>query len=252
MEFNEKLIQLRKAQGLSQEELGYKLSVSRQTVSKWELGETTPEMNKLIVLSDIFGISLDELVKGAATKSAVEHSYYRASSEFEYKSKLTLWGLPLVHINLGRGLKRAKGIIAIANIATGVVAIGAVSIGLISIGAFSIGLLALGGFALGGFSIGGICLGLIAVGGLAYAYLAVGGCAFGINAMGGCAIAKEIAMGGYAQGVVAVGEQVKGTATIITNTNFSDVDPNQFRMLVSEHLPNAKEWIVNAFANLLG
>ena len=45
MKFNEKLINLRKKAGLSQEELGYKLNVTRQTVSKWELGQTTPEMN---------------------------------------------------------------------------------------------------------------------------------------------------------------------------------------------------------------
>ena len=48
MKFNEKLIKLRKEQGLSQEELGEKLNVTRQTVSKWELGETTPEMSKLL------------------------------------------------------------------------------------------------------------------------------------------------------------------------------------------------------------
>lgn len=63
MKFNEKLIQLRKSSGFSQEELGHKLNVTRQTVSKWELGNTTPEMEKLIELSDLFNISIDELVK---------------------------------------------------------------------------------------------------------------------------------------------------------------------------------------------
>lgn len=62
MKFNEKLIQLRKKEGLSQEELGYRLNVTRQTVSKWELGQTTPEMDKLIELSKIFNISVDELI----------------------------------------------------------------------------------------------------------------------------------------------------------------------------------------------
>lgn len=61
MKFNEKLIKLRKQNGLSQEELGYKLNVTRQTVSKWELGQTTPEMDKLVSLSKIYGITLDEL-----------------------------------------------------------------------------------------------------------------------------------------------------------------------------------------------
>ena len=64
MKFNEKLIELRKKQGLSQEELGYKLNVTRQTVSKWELGQTTPEMDKLVELSKLFNISIDELING--------------------------------------------------------------------------------------------------------------------------------------------------------------------------------------------
>ncbi len=63
MKFNEKIIQLRKEKGLSQEELGEKLNVARQTISKWELGETTPEMDKLVQLSEIFNISLDSLIK---------------------------------------------------------------------------------------------------------------------------------------------------------------------------------------------
>ncbi len=62
MKFNEKLIELRKQKGLSQEELGYKLNVTRQTVSKWELGQTTPEMDKLVEMSKVFSISVDELI----------------------------------------------------------------------------------------------------------------------------------------------------------------------------------------------
>lgn len=63
MKFNEKLIKLRKAAGLSQEELGNRLDVARQTISKWELGETTPEMDKLVELSNLFNVSIDEMVK---------------------------------------------------------------------------------------------------------------------------------------------------------------------------------------------
>ena len=62
MKFNDKLIELRKKEGLSQEELGYKLNVTRQTVSKWELGQTKPEMEKLIEISKYFNISIDELL----------------------------------------------------------------------------------------------------------------------------------------------------------------------------------------------
>lgn len=62
MEFHDKLYQLRKQKGLSQEELANRLNVSRQTVSKWELGDSTPDMEKLAAISNLFVISLDELV----------------------------------------------------------------------------------------------------------------------------------------------------------------------------------------------
>lgn len=72
MKFNEKLIELRKKQGLSQEELGYKLNVTRQTVSKWELGQTTPEMDKLVGMSKIFNISVDELINESEDENNIE------------------------------------------------------------------------------------------------------------------------------------------------------------------------------------
>ena len=48
MEFREQLMELRKQRGWSQEQLGAKIGVTRQTVSKWETGDTTPELAKLI------------------------------------------------------------------------------------------------------------------------------------------------------------------------------------------------------------
>ena len=70
MEFNNKLYELRKQKGLSQEELANRLNVSRQTISKWEVGDTTPDMEKLAAISDLFGISLDELVLDKAPEPA--------------------------------------------------------------------------------------------------------------------------------------------------------------------------------------
>lgn len=61
MLFNEKLIRRRKERGLTQEELANHLSVSRQTVSKWENGDCMPDVDKFIRLSDLLEISLDEL-----------------------------------------------------------------------------------------------------------------------------------------------------------------------------------------------
>lgn len=63
MKFNEKLVDLRKKHNLSQEQVAEKLKVARQTISKWELGETTPEMDKLIMISELYNITLDELMK---------------------------------------------------------------------------------------------------------------------------------------------------------------------------------------------
>lgn len=63
MNFNEKLIDLRKTKGMSQEELGAELKVSRQTISKWESGQSYPDFQRLVLLGDYFGLTLDELVK---------------------------------------------------------------------------------------------------------------------------------------------------------------------------------------------
>lgn len=59
-----RLYELRKEKGLSQEELAEKLGVSRQAVSKWERSEASPDTDNLIALAKIYGLSLDELVYG--------------------------------------------------------------------------------------------------------------------------------------------------------------------------------------------
>ncbi|MBO7176014.1 MAG: helix-turn-helix transcriptional regulator, partial [Clostridia bacterium] len=59
----DKIIDLRKKQGWSQEELAEQLGVSRQSVSKWESGMSVPDLNKIIAMSELFGVSTDYLVK---------------------------------------------------------------------------------------------------------------------------------------------------------------------------------------------
>ena len=54
---------MRKGKGLSQEEFGNQIGVSRQTISKWESGQSYPDFLRLVLLSDFFDISLDALVK---------------------------------------------------------------------------------------------------------------------------------------------------------------------------------------------
>ncbi len=75
MKFNEKLLKLRKEKGLSQEELGMEMQVSRQTVSKWEAGQSYPDFTRLVMLSDFFDMTLDELVKDIDVQEVRENSY---------------------------------------------------------------------------------------------------------------------------------------------------------------------------------
>ena len=96
MNFNEKLINLRKSKGLTQEELGAELNVSRQTISKWESCQSYPDFQRLVLLSDYFGLTLDELVKdvdvqevreknlSAEQISAVYHDVKKAKSIFKW------------------------------------------------------------------------------------------------------------------------------------------------------------------------
>ena len=60
--FKDNLIALRKMNGLSQEELADKINVSRQTLSKYETGESLPDVEKCKLIADVFEVSLDELV----------------------------------------------------------------------------------------------------------------------------------------------------------------------------------------------
>nr|WP_317324193.1 helix-turn-helix transcriptional regulator [uncultured Flavonifractor sp.] len=63
---SERIYQLRRKNGLSQEQLAEKIGVSRQAISKWESGTSTPELEKLLALSECFRMTLDELVKDEA------------------------------------------------------------------------------------------------------------------------------------------------------------------------------------------
>ena len=68
MQFPEKILQFRKALGLSQEQLAEQVGVSRQSISKWETGQSAPELDKVVAMSRIFGISTDELLGNVSQK----------------------------------------------------------------------------------------------------------------------------------------------------------------------------------------
>lgn len=67
MTFGENLVYLRKSKGVSQEKLAEELGLTRQTISKWELNQSTPDLQYIIQMSTYFNVSIDYLVKGETT-----------------------------------------------------------------------------------------------------------------------------------------------------------------------------------------
>ena len=215
MDFRERLFDLRRQAGLSQEELANLVGVTRQAVQKWEAGASRPDRDNLVSLSEYFNVSLDYLVMGKEPTPppapTVVNNYY---PWYEYKSKRTLFGLPLVHINSGPGLRVAKGIIAVGNISIGVFSVGGLALGLFSFGGLGLGLLlVLAGVGVGAVAWGGVAVGVLANGGFALGWFAIGGIARGVYSAGGIVSASKIAVGGVASAPLAFGSEVQGAQT---------------------------------------
>ncbi|MEG2610408.1 MAG: helix-turn-helix transcriptional regulator [Bacilli bacterium] len=73
----------RQKKGWSQDELAKQLNISRQAISKWETGESQPDVDKLLVMSEIFDITLDELIKGGI--QIKENKIGRTMADFLYE-----------------------------------------------------------------------------------------------------------------------------------------------------------------------
>ncbi len=140
-----------------------------------------------------------ETIAGTPGSAGTERpKAYPWNRPVNYRSRATLFGLPLVHITQGTdpttGRKLvARGIIAIGDIAQGVIAIGGCAMGGIALGGAAFGVISVGGLALGLWAFAGLALGLIgAWGGLALAPIAMGGTAMGYFAKGGRAIGMHV------------------------------------------------------------
>ena len=200
MKFHDKLQILRKNKGMSQEMLAEMFDVSRQAVSRWESGQVYPETEKIVVMSEFFGVSLDELVKDGELNQPEPSNNHNEAFEFvvrprkyEYVSQKTLFGRPLVHVSIGWGAKRARGIIAIGNVANGLLSFGIVSTGIISFGLLSIGIVSIATFAFGLLlAVGAIAVGAFAIGAIALGFFALGAVAIGVHVRG----AVEVLLGG--------------------------------------------------------
>jgi transcriptional regulator with XRE-family HTH domain len=268
MNFQEQLIFLRKKGGLSQEQLGNQIGVSRQTVSKWELGETTPELEKLLALGRLFDVSIDELIgntrssqKGNASADSLHPTIHTEGNKdaeyiylhrkhYEYKSKRSLFGMPLVHINYGHGLYKARGVVAIGNFAEGIISIGFIAAGLISVGLISAGLL----FSLGTLSAALLfAFGVVAAGGISFGSFSFGILAFGafswglLYSIGAVSNASHIAFGAIANASIAIGDKVMGEITFQKDTVFT---AQAVRDAILEKYPQTWPVLVDLFAKL--
>lgn len=73
MSIAERMRYFREINGYSQEDLAQKLNISRQSISKWELGKSTPDINYIIKMSEFYKISLDQLLKGEINSEKKEN-----------------------------------------------------------------------------------------------------------------------------------------------------------------------------------
>ncbi len=178
---------------------------------------------------------LDEVISERSDKGVYMKRIY------EYKSKASLFGVPLMHIKLSRYGKPsvAKGIIAIGTVSVGVISIGAIPLGLICFGGLPIGLIAIGGFSVGL---------LLAIGGFAAGTVAIGGFTAGLLAVGGFTNGK-IAIGGYANGIVAIGDKVSGEHVLHIN-HIGPETKEEVTALIKTAFPKLPEWIIDIITSI--
>ncbi len=102
-----KLYELRKTAGFSQEELAEKLQVSRQAISKWERGEALPDTDNLISIAKLYGVSLDELIGNDTVKNEKENAN-TDDMNFDNEDKKTDENKNGIHVNVEDGDEKVK------------------------------------------------------------------------------------------------------------------------------------------------
>ena len=93
MNIGERILKLRKEKGLSQEDVANIIGVSRQTISKWETGESNPDFDKILPLCDLYNISTDELIRGENKFNVekfkeIETSELKEENDEEFKKEI--------------------------------------------------------------------------------------------------------------------------------------------------------------------
>lgn len=253
MNFGDKLAKLRKEQNYTQEQLAVLLGVSRQSVSKWESNTAYPETEKLIRLSDLFGCSLDYLLKDVPDKApdaepapVLPPYLHNMLYGFERKSARQIRGIPLYHINVGPG-RTAHGIFAVGLVSRGVFSVGLLSAGVFSLGIVSVGLLAIGTLAAGLIACGSIAVGALAFGSIAAGLFACGACAVGAFSVGSAANGFFAAKGDYATGRVAIGKTEVYGEIFQKLGRLSGAEKETARTLLMETTPFWLRWAAQLF-----
>ncbi|MCI8896547.1 MAG: helix-turn-helix transcriptional regulator [Lachnospiraceae bacterium] len=316
MTLGEKIYSLRVKNGLSQEAFGEKLGVSRQSVSKWETDQSVPELDKIVMISELFTVTTDYLLKESAAEPAsgqwkgttaaggpgqwngastaaggsgqwngvstaaegfgqwtkasgaeqasdvwgessdTEQDAYECRGRavvkrgfsYEYKSKRSWRGMPLVHVNIGFG-RSAKGVIAIGLAAKGIVAIGLAGLGVITLAPVGIGLLLSAGIvAIGGIALGDFAIGVVAIGAFCVGIFSMGALAVGQFSFGAIAIGQQVAVGDVARGDIALGfSEATGTVFQQITGKQGGFDPQDVLRAIDEHVADYwfifKQWI---------
>ena len=108
MEVGNRIREEREHKGISQEELARQIFVSRQTVSNWETGKTCPDVQSLLLMSNLFGVSVDSLVRGdAETMSKAIENYelerYKIRVSMAVATGLILLGAVMLALLVARG-----------------------------------------------------------------------------------------------------------------------------------------------------
>ena len=85
MTLGEKIYNLRTEKGFSQEALGEKLGVSRQSVSKWETDQSVPELDKIVAISEVFGVSTDYLLKEEEEAEELKDAAFSSKKSIKIK-----------------------------------------------------------------------------------------------------------------------------------------------------------------------
>lgn len=215
MTSGEKIAQLRKSHGHTQEQLAAQLGVSRQAVSRWESGLAYPETDKLIRLSELYDCTLDYLLRDQPAQPVSAPAPQPVSQTKRRRAPRTsqrmIGNLPLWQIG-----RNARAVVAVGLNARGVIAVGLKAVGLIACGTLSIGVFSLGLLGLGLFSAGlaavGLCAsgcfsaGLLAVGAISWGVFSLGAVAMGDFSAGALAIGKYVAIGDDARGMIALGQ----------------------------------------------